>query len=90
MQDDGIEFFESIRFKHKRKLDGNRVTADADGITVSTEKNSKMFCWRDIEGLAIVQRDRVDFYYDGKTYQIRGDKQFCPLKYLDLYEGVKL
>ncbi len=90
LQDDGIEFFESIRFKHKRKLDGNRVTADADGITVSTEKNSKTFCWRDIEGLAIVQRDRVDFYYDGKTYQIRGDKRFCPLKYLDLYERVKL
>ncbi len=90
LQDGSIEFFESIRFKHKRKLDGNRVTADADGITVSTEKNSKTFCWRDIEGLAIVQRDRVDFYYDGKTYQIRGDKRFCPLKYLDLYEGVKL
>ena len=87
--DENIRLFESIRFKRKRKLDGNKVKTDVNGITVFSSKNSKTFCWRDIDGLAIVQRDRVDFYYEGKTYQIRGDNRFCSLKYLDLYKGVK-
>ncbi len=88
--DENIRLFESIRFKRKRKLDGDRVKTDVNGITVFSSKNSKTFYWRDIEGLAIVQRDRVDFYCEGKTYQIRGDKRFCSLKYLDLYKGVRL
>lgn len=89
LHDVGIEFYESVRFKSKRKLDGESVVADVNGITISSAKGSQTFCWRDIEGLAIVQRNRVNFYCGGKTYQIRGDKRFCPLKYLDLYEGVK-
>lgn len=89
LRDENIKFFESVRFKRKRKLDGSITSADLNGITVSSSKGSKTFCWCDIEGLAIVQRNRVDFYYDGKTYQIRGDKRFCSLKYLDLYKGVK-
>lgn len=87
--DEDIKLFESVRFKHKRKLDGNKVSADINGITVYSNKGNITFNWQDIEGLAIVQRDRVNFYYDGKTYQIRGNKRFCSLKYLDLYKGVK-
>lgn len=87
--DEGIKLFESVRFRRKRKLNGDKVSADVKGITVHSNKGNWTFYWRDIEGLAIVQRDRVNFYYEGKTYQIRGNKRFCSLKYLDLYKGVK-
>lgn len=70
--DDGIKLFESVRFKRKRKLNGDKISADVNGITVHSDKGNRTFNWRDIDGLATVRRDRVNFYYDGKTYQIRG------------------
>lgn len=86
--DEDVKLFESVRFKRKKRLNGSKVIADTKGITVCCGASERRFNWLDMEGLAIIQRDRVNFNYEGKTYQIRGNKRFCSLKYLDLYKEV--
>ena len=87
--DEGIEVYESIRFKENKKIDGHKITAGVNGITVYCKDSVMHFPFDQIDGLAIVHRNKFDFYCQGKTYQVTGDDKFCSVKYLHLYEGVK-
>lgn len=86
--DEGVEICESIRFKENIKIDGHKLAADADGITVYGKNEVMRFPFEQIDGMAIVHRNKFDFYFQGKTYQVTGDDRFCSIKYLHLYEGV--
>lgn len=87
--DGGIEFFESVRFKRKNKLDGRVLNANGSGLTVEGKKGGAFYPFEEMDGFTIVGKRKFNFYYRGKTYQIKGDKKFCALKYLHLYEGVQ-
>lgn len=88
-QDDGIRFRESVRLKRKKKLDGNRIAADNKGLTVVGKGTSSTYLFDEMDGLTVVGKRKFNFYYHGKTYQVKGDKRFCSLKYLHLFEGVR-
>lgn len=87
--DDNIEFYLSIRFKKKQKLNGSKITADKNGLTVYGQDVILRFPFDKIEAVAIVHRNKFDFYFEGETYQVKGDDKFCPIKYLHLFQGVK-
>ncbi len=86
--DGNIKFYESVRLKRKRKLDGRAVAADRDGITVIGKKGETRFAFGETDGFTILGKRKFNVYYGGKTFQVKGDKKFCPLKYLHLYEEV--
>lgn len=86
-EDKNIKFYESQRFKRKLKLDGNTVCADANGITVKGKKSSMRFNLNELDGFTILGKRKFNIYYLGKTYQVKGGKTFCPLKYLHLTES---
>ena len=88
-EDDDVEFFESIRFKKKQKLAGNRITATSRGIAVIDNTSIRYFPFGEIDGLTILNRDKFDFYYQGKTYQVKGNSGFCSIKYVHLFDAVK-
>ena len=85
-----VKFFESVRLKRKKKLLGDRISADTKGLYVFADGDvSKFFPFAEMDGFTAVGKRKFNFYYHGKTLQIKGGKKFCALKYLHLYEGVK-
>lgn len=48
------------------------------------------FALSDIEGATVLGKRKINFYLpDGKVLQIEGDKRFCAVKYLHLFELLK-
>lgn len=85
-----VKFFESVRLKRKKKLLGDRIFADAKGLRVFADGDvSEFFPFSEMDGFTAVGKRKFNFYYQGKTLQIKGEKKFCALKYLHLYEGVQ-
>lgn len=87
--DDNIELYQSIRFKKKQKIAGKRITADRYGLTVYDGETVMRYPFEQIDAVALVHRNKFDFYFNGETYQVKGDDKFCSVKYLHLFEGMK-
>ncbi len=88
-EDENVEFYKSIRFRKKKKIMDGRLSVTARGLTITDRTSIAYFPFADIDGIALVHRNKFDFYYKGRTYQIKGDERFCSVKYVHLYDGVK-
>lgn len=88
-EDENIEFYKSIRFKKKQKIMDGRLSVTARGLTVTGRTSIAYFPFADIEGMALIHRDKFDFYYKGQTFQIKGDDRFCSIKYIHLLDAIK-
>lgn len=90
VSDEGILFRESVKFKKKKKLSGNRVAIDAHFLTVSDGKEETAFPLSEITAVTMVGKKKFNFYFDGKILQIKGKKRFCAIKYVHIFDGLKL
>ena len=88
-EDENVEFYKSIRFRKKKKIMDGRLSVTARGLTITDRTSIAYFPFADIDGIVLVHRNKFDFYYKGRTYQIKGDERFCSVKYVHLYDGVK-
>ena len=89
IKDDGILFRESVKFKKKKKLDGNRVSIDRDKLVISGAKGEQVFPLTEITALTMVGKKKFNFYYKGKTLQVKGNKRFCAIKYVHIFDGLR-
>ncbi len=88
---DDASLFEVVVYKKKYrvykscklKLYGDRITVQSEGDSEITWKFS------DINALAVLGRNKANIYYGDKVYQIKGDKHFNALKYVNLYHRFK-
>ena len=39
--------------------------------------------------LTMVGKKKFNFYYEGRILQIKGDKRFCAIKYVHVFEGLR-
>ena len=81
-------FRESIKFKRKKKLDGDRVCIDGEKLVIAGEKEH-VYPLKDIVALTMVGKKKFNFYYEGRILQIKGDKRFCAIKYVHVFEGLR-
>lgn len=86
--DGGVLFRESIKFKRKKKLDGDRVCIDGEKLVIAGEKEH-VYPLKDIVALTMVGKKKFNFYYEGRILQIKGDKRFCAIKYVHVFEGLR-
>ena len=35
--------------------------------------------------VTVIGRNKLNFYHGGKVYQVKGDKRFCAIKYMNVY-----
>ena len=89
VSDDDVLFRESIKFKRKKKLAGNRVSISADGITISDAKERFYYPLTDISALTMVGKKKFNFYYGDKILQVKGNKRFCAIKYVHIFDGLR-
>ena len=63
------------------------IVADKQGFKAETDKQSYHYTWQEIDGVTVLGKKKINFYLpDGKTLQLVGDKRFCGLRFLRLYE----
>lgn len=85
VKDDKILFRESVKFRKKKKLSGNSVSIDRDNLIVG----ETVFPLKEITALTMVGKKKFNFYYDGKILQVKGNKRFCAIKYVHIFDGLK-
>ena len=89
VEDDGILFRESVKFKKKKKLKGDRVSIDKDKLVIFDKKREQAFLLKEITALTMVGKKKFNFYYDGKILQVKGNKRFCAIKYVHIFDGLR-
>lgn len=87
--DDGIIFRESIKFKRKKKLAGNSVAIDMDKLVISGKKGETAYPLDEITAMTMVGKKKFNFYHDGKILQVKGNKRFCAIKYVHVFDGLR-
>jgi hypothetical protein len=84
---DTARFSEVILYKHKRtlrkevsvKLFGNRITIDDDIV----------FSFDETAAVTVLGRNKINVYIDDKVYQLKSDKRFNALKYVNIFNRYK-
>ena len=78
---------------YKRKID---VCQDAtlclygDRVTVNEgTENERVFRYADVTAMAVLGRNKLNIYHDNHVYQVKGDKRFNALKYVNIYFRAK-
>lgn len=87
--DEGILFRESVKFKRKKKLDGDRVSIDKQNLVISGGKREQVFPLAEITALTMVGKKKFNFYHGGKILQVKGGKRFCAVKYVHIFDGLR-
>ena len=83
---DKVKVFDVI-LKKGKKL----ITKDAelfgydDRVVFNYNGKTKVIKYEDMQGSAVLGRNKLNIKYDDKTYQIKGDKRFNAIKYMNFY-----
>lgn len=89
VSDEGILFRESVKFKRKVKLGGDRVAIDSRKLTVSGGGKNYVYPLDEIDAITAVGKKKFNFYYKGKILQVKGDSRFCSIKYVHVFDGLR-
>ncbi len=82
--EDMVSLSEVILYKKKLRL-SNRVKLSLYGnkITLDSKEISLELNFEDIKGITVLGKNKLNIYLDSKLYQIKGDKRFNALKYVN-------
>ena len=86
-----VDFSEVILYKNKELIESG-ATLELYGDKITLEGKSfekKTFGFDTVSAITLLGKNKVDVYADGKVYQIKGDKRFCALKYVNLFHRYK-
>ena len=67
----------------KIKLYGDRITVDEGSDSES------VFPFDELTGAAVLGKNKLNLYKKNQTFQFKGDKSFCALKYVNIYHRHK-
>ncbi len=65
------------------KLYGDRISIDED------KTDGCIFRFDELSGATVLGKNKLNIYLKNKTYQFKGDKSFCALKYVNLFYRYK-
>lgn len=74
---------------HKKRVllkDGVKLRLYGDRITLDEgEESGLTFLFDELSGATVLGKNKLNVYIQNKTYQFKGDKSFCALKYVNLF-----
>jgi hypothetical protein len=66
------------------------VTQYADRVVLNEgAENEQVFPYDEVSYVTVLGRNKVNLYFDGHVYQLKGDKRFNGAKYVNLYHRYK-
>lgn len=90
MYEDTVEFYEVIPYKSKRLLSKHaHISLFGDRIAVNLDNETLDLTFDDIKVAAVLGKNKLNLYYKDQLYQIKGDKRYNPLKYMNTYYHAK-
>lgn len=82
---------EVIVNKHKKRLfDSAEITLYGDRITIDeTEKTVLILPFEEVSAISVLGRNKLNIYHENKVYQLKSDKRFNALRYVNVYYRYK-
>lgn len=83
---DTVSLFEAIPYTKKQLIsEGVTLSLFGDRIEIVYGEERLNVPFAELSGAAVLGRNKLNLHYNGKTYQFKGGKRFCALKYVQLY-----
>ncbi len=89
VSDGGILFRESVKFRRKVKLGGDKVEMNGQTLTVSGKGVGHVYPLDEIDAVTAVGKKKFNFYHKGKILQVKGNRRFCSVKYVHIFNGLR-
>ena len=81
-----MDLYEVIPYKRKQLISEDvEISFFGDGLCLGGER----YDFDSISAIAVLGRNKMNLYHGDKVYQMKGDKHFCALKYVQLYHRYK-
>lgn len=83
---DAVMLSRVIPYKKKERIAKSAELAlYGDRMVIAYDGEEKTYSFDEISSVAVLGRNKLNVYHGGEIYQIRGDKRFNALKYVQLY-----
>ena len=87
---DVCKFKRVIAYKNKQLIGARAaVYLYLDRVEIQLNGVSYSFGFDKAACLTVLGRNKLNIYFDGEIYQLKGNKRFCALKYVNLYYRYK-
>lgn len=83
---DKADLYENIPYKNKVLIKKGVETAlYTDRVII----DGKAYPFGEVSGITVLGKNKLNVYHDGHIWQLKGDKRFCALKYVNVYNHYK-
>jgi hypothetical protein len=83
---DKANLFENIPYKNKVLIKKDtEMELYVDRIVI----NGVTYPFDQVMGITVLGKNKLNVYHDGHIWQLKGDKRFCALKYVNIYNHYK-
>lgn len=82
---DEVSFFEVIKFKGRNTLFEGTMELKNNTLCFGQHQ----FSFDDIENMTVLGKNKINFYLNRQIFQVKGNKRFSGLKYLQIYNHYK-
>ncbi len=65
------------------------ISLFGDRIEIKINDATKAFAFDECSAITVLGRNKLNIYHCGKIYQLKGNKRFCALKYVHIYNRYK-
>jgi hypothetical protein len=90
MYSDEAALFQVKLYDRKYKLDSNaKISLYGNRIVIKTKDETLDFPFEQVSTVAVLGRNKVNIYFDGKVYQLKGGARFNGVKYVQIYHHFK-
>lgn len=86
---DKIRLVKPRLFKSKKKIGDGVLYMYDDRFECKLKKQTLVFEFSNIEAVTTLGKKKINFYYNGETYQMFGDKKLNFIKYLHMFYIIK-
>lgn len=86
MYTDSASVKEVVVYDRKRPIyDSADISLFGDKILISSHGSELCMPFCEVSSAAVLGKNKLNIYHNGKIYQIKGGKRFCALKYVQIY-----
>ncbi len=88
--EDAAALFEVLAFKKKIALEKKvKIRLYGDRLELEREEGLWVLPYSELLAITVLGRNKANIYYDGRIFQLKGDKHFNALKYVHFYHRYK-
>ena len=66
-----------------------KVSLYGDRVEIEMKEAASVFPFDECSAITVLGRNKLNIYHGGRIYQLKSDKRFCALKYVNIYHRYK-